>query len=275
MSLSPTTYDLATAAADFPLWDGPPRRTLLLCSHPRSGSTLLGEDLYASGAFACPLEYFHRGFRPAFAERWQAPLLQTMRSAAHRHRTDATGLFSSKLFWKDIEDIVDELDPALAAQLRECPVGAQAYRRLHALLGDWFPNPSFIHLTRKDRLRQAISALLAIQTQQWRAIPGQGRALPLHAIAYDYQRILALVAAIDYSHAHWAAYFAANGITPLSACYEDLQADGAPALRALFDALGYAGALPARRMQRQAASASEQWLARFLRDHHARLSRSA
>lgn len=278
MSTSTSTYDLVTAKADFPAWLGRPQRTLLLCSHPRSGSTLLGEDLYATGVFGCPLEYFHRGFRPAFAERWQAHDLGALRDAVHRHRTDPSGLFSSKLFWKDVEDIVAEREPALAAELGASPRGpaaAQAYRRLHALLADWFPNPTFIHLTRKDRLRQAISALVATQTQQWRAIPGQGREQPLQGIAYDYERILALVAAVDRSNAHWTGFFAANGIVPHALGYEDLLADQAPALRALFDALGYAGPAPARRMHRQASPASEQWLARFLQDHQARSAKPA
>lgn len=270
MSLSNTTYDLVTAKGDFPAWQGSPQRTLLVCSHPRSGSTLLGEDLYTTGAFACPLEYFHRGFRPAFEQRWEAHDLVALREAVVRHRTDPTGLFSSKLFWKDIEDIVDQCDPALALQLRAATVAPDAYRRLHTLLADWFPNPTFIHLTRKDRLRQAISAVVATQTQQWRAIPGQGRTVPLQEIQYDYERILAALAGIDHSHAQWAAFFSANAIAPHALRYEDLVADQAPALRALFDVLGYDGALPGRRMQRQAAPASEHMLARFLQDHQAR-----
>ena len=50
-------YDLASAAHDYPIWEGLPRRTVLLCTHPRSGSTLLGEALYFAGGLGCPLEY--------------------------------------------------------------------------------------------------------------------------------------------------------------------------------------------------------------------------
>ncbi|MES2018803.1 MAG: Stf0 family sulfotransferase [Pseudomonadota bacterium] len=272
MSLTNTTYDLVTAKGDYPQWQGQPQRTLLVCSHPRSGSTLLGEDLYATGVFGCPLEYFHRGFSPAFAERWGTRNLAALRDAAHHHRTDASGLFSSKVFWRDIEDIVDESDPALAAQLRatDNPPSANALRRVHALLADWFPNPTFIHLTRLDRLRQAISAMVATQTQQWRAIPGQGRNTPLGPVVYDYEQIVTLLSGIDRGQARWRDYFAANGITPHRLHYEALLTDQAPALSALFAALGYAGALPARRMQRQASAVSEQVLQRFLAEYQQR-----
>ncbi len=50
-------YDLVRAEADYPEWQGPPRRTLLICTQPRSGSTLLGEALWFAGGLGCPLEY--------------------------------------------------------------------------------------------------------------------------------------------------------------------------------------------------------------------------
>src|SRR5262249_3954211 len=67
------SYDLATERGDYPDRDGPPNRTLLVCCHPRSGSTLLGEAIFTAGGLGCPLEYLHRGFRPAFAARWKTP----------------------------------------------------------------------------------------------------------------------------------------------------------------------------------------------------------
>jgi len=275
MTVSVSVYDLATAQADYPAWASQPKRTLLLCSHPRSGSTLLGESLYSTGLFGCPLEYFHRGFRPAFAERWQAPTMHSLLGAAKRYRTNPRGVFSVKIFWQDIEDMVEELEPSLLEELRDSPnspVVPEAYRRLHALLNTWFPQPSFIHLNRQDRVRQAISALVATFTRQWRSIPGQGRQHPVEEVAYDYERILGLIAFADRSHAHWRGFFAANSIRPYTLCYEDLIAEESPVLRSLLDQLGYTGVLPARRMQRQADPGSEKMLARFLREYLARSS---
>lgn len=271
------TYDLALAEADYPAWDGRPDRTLLLCSHPRSGSTLLGEVLYFAGEFGCPLEYFHRGFRPAFAARWQAPDLSTLVTASHRFRTNASGLFSCKLFWRDVEDLLQELAPSLASAFLNThaeQVAPAAYRDLHDFLQTLFPHPTFIHLKRKDRVRMAISALIATQTRQWRAIPGQGSTTPKRvaefAPTYDYDRIAGLLAYGDYCQAHWTRYFQVNALTPLTATYEQLVgADQQPLTRLLAD-LGHTGDLPPARMQRQADERSEQWVARFLTDHLAR-----
>jgi LPS sulfotransferase NodH len=266
-------YDLATARADYPTWAGDPKRTLIVCSHPRSGSTLLGEFLYATGRFGCPLEYFHRGFRPAFAHRWKAPTMRSLMHAAKQHRTDPRGTFSVKLFWQDIEDITEELDPGLRDELRD-PSGRtvrqEAYRRLYQLLAGHFPNPTFIHLSRSDRVRQAISALVAIHTRQWRSIPGQGRQDPAEEVLYDFERILGLIAFTDSCHTHWRNFFAANAVQPYGLRYEDLSEEESPALQVLFHELGYKGALPPRRMQRQADAGSERLVARFLRDYQAR-----
>lgn len=269
------TYDLALASADYPPRDGLPDRTILVCSHPRSGSTLLGEILYFAGGLGCPLEYFHTGFRPGFAERWQAPDMASLITATRRHRTDASGVFSSKLFWRDIEDLMRELAPSLADAFidqRAEHVPPSAYRQLHAFLCALFPNPTFIHLKRLDRVRLAISALTAVQTQQWRAIPGQGSTRPESngakaEVEYDYERIASLIAYADHCHAHWERYFSVNMIGPHALTYEQLARQDRQPLIQLLQHLGHQGELPAIRMQRQADARSEKFVARFLADH--------
>src|ERR1700761_3371165 len=112
-----TPYDLATAEHDYPARDGAPLRTILICTHPRSGSTLLGEALYFAGGLGCPLEYFHAGFRPALARRWKPRSLSDYIAAAHRWRTDPGGTFAVKLFWRDVRELAAELDPDRFAHL--------------------------------------------------------------------------------------------------------------------------------------------------------------
>jgi LPS sulfotransferase NodH len=264
-------YDLALAGSDFPRWDGPPRRTIAICSHPRSGSTLLGEAIHFAGGLGCPLEYLHRGFRPAIAARWAAPDLASYVAALHRHRTGPNGVLSIKLFWQDVEAIAHERAPdRFPAPRSPDDTSAQAYRDVRALLDDILPDPSFVHLERQDRVRQAVSAIVATETGQWRAVPGMGRETPAGAAAYDYDRILRMVAFADYSHAHWRAFFAANGIKPCRLTYEDLAGDFDGAVGRLLAALGSTSAPPPRRMRRQSTEATEGMVRRFLRDHAAR-----
>jgi trehalose 2-sulfotransferase len=263
----PPVYDLTTEAADYPEWQGPPERTLLICTHPRSGSTLLGETIYTAGGLGCPLEYFHRGFRPAFAERWQAPDLPSFVRAVHRFRTDCTGVLAVKLFWHDVEETICEhgqLDGQEIVDVTRSTAGLSDYLGIRAVLEGIFPNPTFVHLSRKDRVRKAVSALVAEQTQRYRSLPGAMPKAGSAVVTYNFERILQLMAFGDHCEANWQAFFAANRITPHELTYEDLISKGSGTL---LQALGHAGPLVKPRLERQADARSESLVLRFLHEY--------
>lgn len=261
-------YDLTTAAYDYPAWHDAPARTVVLCTHPRSGSTLLGEALYFAKGLGCPLEYFHAGFRPAFARRWDAPDVERLAAAVRRYRTDPNGTMAVKLFWRDIEEIAREADPALAEFANVPPEDAPAayYRALAKRIGHLFPNPSIVHLWREDRLRQAISAVVAVDTGRWRVIPGSQGQAPQQKPAFEIERIERIMAYSDYCHGHFRNLFAAMGVTPHALSYEALTADYAASVRGVLAYLGSDSAPPAPRMQRQADAGSEALVLRYLRE---------
>ena len=247
----------------------------MICSHPRSGSTLLGEAIRFAGGLGCPLEYLHRGFRPTIAARWQAPDLDAYAAALHRHRTEPNGVCSIKLFWQDVEDVAHERAPDRFPPPGTKPAAAmhgRDYRDLRALVADLLPNPEFVYLERRDRVRQAVSAMVAMQTGLWRSIPGVGRQQAVGAAAYDYEEILRLIALADYSHEQWCGFFAANGAEPYRVTYEELVDEFERVMNGLFARLGSASAPPPRRMQRQADQTTEAMVLRFLRDHAARMA---
>jgi trehalose 2-sulfotransferase len=267
-------YDLATEVADYQDWIGVPHRTILICTHPRSGSTLLGEAFYFAGNLGCPLEYFHRGFRPSLAQRWQAEEIHSFLQAVYRHRTDPTGVLSVKLFWRDVLDLVGEMVPLDFKSPQDVPaavVAPQTYRRIRELFGEIFPNPTFIYLTRQDRIRQAVSALMAAQTRLWRSIPNVGEQSPQKDAAYDYDQILGFLAFSDHCNAHWRNFFLAAGDPYHGIVYEDLADNYLPTLSGLFERLGCSGPLPPPRMHRQADARSERMVSRFLREHTERM----
>ena len=258
-------YDLVTGPADYPAREGPPVRTVLICSHPRSGSTLLGEAIYWAGGLGCPLEYLHRGFRPALAARWNASALPDYVRALYRFRTDPSGVLSSKLFWRDLDETALELGE-----------GTTASQALDAI----FPQPTFVYLRRRDRVRQAVSAFAARSTGTFRALDeascGGGR-----EVAYDYEGILRELAAADASHACWRQFFTERRIVPLRVDYEDLVNDYSGTVERVVSCLSNSGEqrppvrLPQPRLRRQADATSEGLIGRFLRDHAMAASRTA
>jgi LPS sulfotransferase NodH len=256
-------YDLATASADYPDWPGPPHATIVLCGHPRSGSTLLGEIMYDAGGLGCPLEYFHIGFRPGFAKRWNAHELTSFVRAVHRFRTDRTGVLSAKLFWRDVEEILRERNPWQAAD--GAPAGDQ--RATFEVLREIFPNPTFVYLRRMDRVRQAVSAMIAEQTNAWRSFSSSQARASSPEVTYEYERILSLMASADYCYEQWERFFDENRITPLRLSYETLINPDRAALGQLLEALGADVQPSPPRLQRQADARSESFVRRFLHDY--------
>jgi LPS sulfotransferase NodH len=265
-------YDLTLVDRDYPEWIGPPRRTLLICTVPRSGSTLLGEALHFAGGLGCPLEYFHRGFQPDFVERWNAETLTDYIRAVHRWRTDPTGVLSVKLFWSDIEALAAELEPTRFAALaghQPDEVDAGTYREIAALLDPIFPDPRFVHLERKDRVRQAVSGLSATQTGLFRIVQATATPSAKAAPVYDFARIDSLIAYADHCHGHWRNFFDAIEADPIRLTYEDLVADYEGGIRHVLNGIGSNSPIPPVRLQRQSGSDNEAFVLRYLRERQA------
>jgi LPS sulfotransferase NodH len=268
-------YDLTSQQYDYPRWQGKPARTIVVCTHPRSGSTLLGEALYFAGELGCPLEYLHVGLRPRLQQEWQLPELDAYVQALHERRTAPSGTFSMKLFWREVEEIANELEPDVFGpfgSLAPETTSAATYRELYRLFAPMLPNPVFIHLERADVLRHAISCHFATESGRWRHIPGVEDRAALREAAFDYDRIASLAGVSRYAHTHWRQFFAANGIEPLHVAYEALDSDYTGTVQSVLRYLGSAADVPPVRMQRQSDGQSEMFAVRFLREHKARES---
>ncbi|MEO7679379.1 MAG: Stf0 family sulfotransferase [Sphingomonas sp.] len=273
MSAARKPYDLTSARHDYPAWSGLPLRTITICTHPRSGSTLLSEAMYFAGKLGCPIEYFHRGFRRDLSARWGTTTIQEQIRAAHRLRTDPGGTFAVKLFWHDVEEMAAALAPERFAELSGTSpdeVTPQAYREIAALIATACPNPRFIHLQRRDRVRLAVSGMTAMQTGLWRIIPEAGTQAQLGDAEYDFERIQYYVALATYCHVHWRNFFAAIGVEPFEVTYEALAADFKTVIASTLAWLGSKAPVPHARTQRQSGVANEAFVLRFLRDRASR-----
>ena len=262
-------YDLATTAHDYPPWDGPPRHTILICTHPRSGSTLLGEAIHAVGGLGSPLEYFHRGFSSAdraalggLGHRSVRPRGASAADRPERHPVGQTLLARRRGYRARLEPVrFATLEAGLPP---DAP--AETYREIAATLAPLFPNPTFVSLIRRDRLRQAVSTLAAEQSRLWRSIPGLGAQEAPQELVYGYERILRLVAGADRCNLHWGKFFAALGQIPAAITYEDLIADYAGTVERLLRHLGRDAEAPPLRLRRQSDERSERMMLRFLRE---------
>lgn len=99
----------------------------------------------------------------------------------------------------------------------------------------------YVHLSRRDKVGQAISLVKAQQSGLWHVAPDGTeleRLAPPKEPEYDFDHLHREVTELESFDADWNAWFAEQGIEPHRVAYEDLSADPAGELARLCAALG-------------------------------------
>ena len=240
----------------------------LVLATPRSGSTLLGQGLQASGLAGEPKEFF--GHKMAFwMEQWRTPTLTTYASRLSQARATPNGVFGAKLLYRQLLQLesLARQEPDLA------PIP------LPEILDRIFPNLHLVWVSRNDKVRQAISWFKARQTGVWGQDQGQsapklGRAWrlgdePLQPgeLAFDYDGIAALMRQTEAEDAAIGQFFATSGIEPFSVVYEEFTPRYEETILALLRWLGLTPppdlTLPNPRTVKLADDRTDEWVARF------------
>lgn len=216
-----------------------PFASYVICTAPRSGSTLLCSLLAATGVAGKPASYFHD---PSIDE-WFAELgLPPVPEKPERDRLDIilkaaikAGRGSSRIFGLRLQAHgLGFLCQKLALLFPQAQGDAARFRRA-------FGPVLFIHLTRPDKVAQAVSYLKAEQTGLWHMAPDGSeleRLSPPQEPAYDGARLKDIMTRMQAHDHDWSNWFAREGITPLHLSYDDLEIDPLSVLRRVLDALG-------------------------------------
>ncbi len=255
-------YDLAGAEHDH---QSPPRRRscrprrcYAICSLPRSGSSLLGEGLHATGLLGTPIEYLDPD--AAMAElwhRWGVSDLEEYLATLHWCRSSGNGMFGIKLHWSHLAAAAHELAPGrppLAAAAKALSIVAPAAR--------------LVAISRQDMVRQAVSWAVSERTRQW-ALRAGDQPVTVSADDYDFCRIRELLAQLEDQQRRWDALFAVLGVQPLRVTYERLARVYPSTVRRVATWLGADTRevrVPPPRLVRQANPLTEHFVARYLRD---------
>jgi LPS sulfotransferase NodH len=133
-----------------------------------------------------------------------------------------------------------------------------------------FGSTLFLHLTRPDKIGQAVSYLKAQQTGLWHVAPDGSeleRLAPHREPRYDREEIRACVETMSAYDRDWNDWFAREGIEPLRISYDDLAIDPIRTLRHVSDHLGLDeaaadGVTPG--VRKLADSTNREWADRYL-----------
>ena len=213
------------------------------------------ECLWRTGAPHQPREYFAGVDDPSVlallapTEPKDADRSDPFPSALGRGTT-GNGVFAAKLMWTHLLDLAERLEEPAAP----------------ALLAERLPELRYVHVTRGDKVAQAVSLWRAVQTLAWRA-DDDGKQ---HEAVYHGGAIAHLVAELTEQDDAWRAWFAANGIEPLTIAYEALADDATAAAGAVLEHIGAGpGQIPEPPLRRQRDDRSARWVERFRAEQEA------
>ncbi len=216
-----------------------PAQSYIICDTPRSGTTLLCDLLTETGIAGHPDSFFRLESRQWWAEhlnvsteKWvgTSAFSQQFLSAVLQEGTGQTSVFGMRLMWRDFDSLIKGLDniyPGIANDKMR--------------LSEAFGSTRFVHLTREDKVAQAISRFKAEQSGLWH-INTDGtereRLSPESNPAYDAQAISSLVSEYKKHDTAWNNWFTEQNIQPIRIKYEKLAIDPQGTLAKTMSALG-------------------------------------
>jgi LPS sulfotransferase NodH len=212
----------------------------MVCAVPRSGSSLLCELLCLTGLAGAPTEFFDPESMKQFARTWGVETFDAYLEALLSRKTTPNGFFGFKAHYPQVEEAFGDRDPSRT-----------------------FPNLRFVYITRRDRLRQAISWARALQTGLWAADHPPRDREPV----FKREQIGRLLEQIAQHEEAWESFFARQSARPLRVTYEQLEEAPQGTVRAVmgFLEIEYPDdvALSAPTLSKQADELSEEWVRRY------------
>jgi trehalose 2-sulfotransferase len=239
-----------------------PTLSYLICCVPRTGSWLLSETLQSIGIAGRPREYFDPATRHRYLRLWGMPADASFTDFFDRVKTEATtpnGVFGAKIHWYQFEDLQKHLALARGPVIPE-----------RGLLQTVLPDLRYVFLTRRDKVRHAISYARASETKLWWEIDpfmGPTRCVLAKTPRFDVARFDRLRHKILDHERRWRQYFRQHGISPLTVEYEDVARDHAGETRRVLDYLQIPVptdlAIGKPRLRKQSDGLSETWARQY------------
>ncbi|GLR68883.1 hypothetical protein GCM10010909_35650 [Acidocella aquatica] len=219
----------------------PPGKFLFLCFTNRCGSNYLAHLLATTGAFNEAGEFFNA---------------ETVLEHSRPRGLRSLGAYFATLYHL----LPHERHIAAKAGVDQLAMLADA-----GILDALGPRAQFVLMERQDRLGQAVSRVIAMQTGRFTT--AQAANVPDDDLVYSRAAIAGELEKIALANALFYAFFAANGIAPVHTTYEDVLGAPAPVMARIAAAMGD-DALMARpeqvQISRQANAVNQQWRLRYL-----------
>ncbi|NNJ76662.1 MAG: Stf0 sulfotransferase [Anderseniella sp.] len=242
-------------------------RSYMICATPRSGRTLLCDLLHDTGVAGNPHSFFRRQDFAEWAEEFNVPVAewrdqqafdQSYLEAVLKYGTETTGLFGMRVMWESLGHLSTRLETLFPG----LPNDSARFQSAFGL-------PVYLHLSREDKVAQAVSRWKAEQTGLWH-VDADGtereRVKPGQTPGYDANELSRLVTELEDHDAAWLRWFDRQGVVPVSITYEMLSSRPQATLAFILSALGQDKTIAETvepRTAKLADNESREWAARF------------
>ena len=207
-----------------------PTLSYWICSTPRVGSTLLCHLLASTGVAGKPEEIFLEENVETKKDLWGVASFDEYLEAVFQKGSSPNGVFGVKMapgvVFKYLED-----------QIRTIPRWSHGDFSIYEILNSIFPNLKFIWLTRRNKVRQAVSWWKAIQTSEWRRFRDEETRVG-GRLEYVFESIDHLFNESVMLDASWQNHFEHWDVQPLTLVYEDYVHDFKGTVEAVLSYLG-------------------------------------
>jgi LPS sulfotransferase NodH len=233
-----------------------PHTSYFICCTPRTGSWLLAEALQFLGIAGKPGEFFDQEREREWFELLGVSSYTDFLDKVLEYGTTPNGVFGAKVHWVEFK--------CLPTRLKNFPSFSEM--AIHEMISELFPNLHYIWLTRRDKVRQAISYYKANLTDNWFWIDGQ-EYFEIETPSYDFKTIDIMLKMLVKNDASWQQYFHESGIEPKIVVYEELEQAYDATIRKLLQDLHIPLpadlVIPKPRLKKQADQLTEEWVQRF------------
>lgn len=256
----------------------PPKQSYLIWFSQRVGSTMLAQALEDTGIAGRPREWFNASSASDVLEMQGVGSGLELRDFLWREATTTNGVLGIKFgfgpqLFNDLGTLFAAIDPDRQTDI------IQAWNSV-------LPNCKHIFMTRRNKIRLAVSWWRAIKSQEWHRPnrsepptcvgPVTPTTTPTDLVdLYHYPAIEHLFVEANLREAEMQECFARWGVVPHTVVYEDLIASYEPTVRRILDFLDIPGhreiSIPSPAFDRLADEISETWFQRFLSERWAKL----
>ncbi len=241
-----------------------PKLSYIIWFSQRTGSTVLCKALEDTGIAGRPDEWLHEYETYDLLTKYEAADYASLQAKLWEAGSTPNGVFGLKL------SMCEPHNTRMTEHFRKFPGCPQSDIPRARIWEHAFPNCRHIFMTRRNKVRLAVSWWKAIKSGEFHRPVDTAGVESLGSDEYVFDAIRHLVLDADMREAGIQEFFIEAGIVPLTIVYEDFVAEYEMTIRRVLDFLEIPGretvVIPPLYYEKLADELSEEWVQRFRRE---------